>query len=223
MPQSAANSCSLSPPWQFPFPHLCRPNVSRHRPPATRQPLSLARVQLAWSKVGGHLRALPLSLFFLFLAATFPQDPRPPPPAHKSPGSRRPKSGTVHPGSPLVQPAPFVLLGAKRTELGKGGAAALRSALGNRVLGAARGAGSDPGRGAAGEAARRGGLRRRATSPEAEAGSAPLRAPHAPWLSRRAGDSLGAPAGSPCPRGKSGVPELRGRTPGCRSGRERRG
>lgn len=176
---------------------------------------------MAWSKVGGHLRALPFSLF-LFLLATFPRGPRPPPPAHKSPGSARPKSGTAHPGSPLVQPSPFVLLGAKRTGLWKGGAAALCSALGNRVLGAARGAGSDPERGAAGEAARRGGQRRRATSPGAEAGSAPPRAPHAPRLSRRAGGRLGAPAGSPCPGGKSRAPELRGRTPGHRSGRGRR-
>lgn len=89
-------------------------------------------------------------------------------------------------------------------------------------LGAARGAGSDPGRGAAGEATRRGGQRRRATSPGAEAGSAPPRAPHAPRLSRRAGGRLGAPAGSPCPGGKSRAPVLRGRTPGRRSGRGRR-
>lgn len=95
-----------------PSPSLCRPNVSRHPPQATSQPLSLTRARLAWGKVGGHLRARLLPLLLLFF---LPRVPRPPPPARKSPGSVNPIewSGAAHSGSPLAQPAPFLLPGAR--------------------------------------------------------------------------------------------------------------
>lgn len=89
----------LSPP-----PSLCRPNVSRHPPRATRQPLPLKRARLAWGKVGGHLRAPLLPLFLLFL-------PGGPPVASslvqvaKLGEPNRAERRT--PGHPLLSPSPF--------------------------------------------------------------------------------------------------------------------